>query len=214
MAFIYTHIAIPKSRRAKIELCLNGPIHFGSGAVANGSTHSVLLQTQVVDFCQRAIRFRQSPSWLLFALGAAAVGLLVYFLYVRPGYRINSKSKIGLIGLRAALLAMLLILLMRPVIVVPSIIPKSASVAVIVDDSRSMQLNDENVGCRVPGSSSMRVIRTAAPWSTDCCRWPTISMLRNYEDPRLHAGARSADRGHDWRRPRSARAGVVGLRRG
>src|SRR5262249_13463208 len=61
MAFTYTHIAIPKSRRAKIELCLNGPIHFGCGTVANGSTHSVLLQTQVVDFCQRAIRFRKSP---------------------------------------------------------------------------------------------------------------------------------------------------------
>src|SRR5215510_316418 len=65
MSFIYTHIAIPKSRRTNIELCLNGPIHFGSGAVANGSTHSVLLQTQVVDFCQRAIRFRQSPFMVL-----------------------------------------------------------------------------------------------------------------------------------------------------
>src|SRR5262245_60510460 len=43
MAFTYTHIAIPKSRRAKIELCLNGPIHFGSGATVNGSTHSNLL---------------------------------------------------------------------------------------------------------------------------------------------------------------------------
>src|SRR5262245_4858134 len=61
MAFTYTHIAIPKSRRAKIDLCLNGPIHFGSGAVANGSTHSILLQTQVGDFCQRPIRFRRSP---------------------------------------------------------------------------------------------------------------------------------------------------------
>src|SRR5262245_12989006 len=61
MAFTYTHIAIPKSRRAKIEVCLDGPIHFGSGATANGSTHSNLLQTQVVDFCERAIRLRRSP---------------------------------------------------------------------------------------------------------------------------------------------------------
>jgi len=45
MAFTYTHIAIPISRRAKIESCLNGPIKFGSGAMANGSTHSVFLQT-------------------------------------------------------------------------------------------------------------------------------------------------------------------------
>src|SRR5262245_2069330 len=78
MAFTYTHITIPKCRRAKIELCLNGPIHFGSGAVANGSTHSILLQAQVVDFCQRAIRFRQSPFVDLARVrrrGARAAGL-------------------------------------------------------------------------------------------------------------------------------------------
>src|SRR5262245_21641089 len=44
MAFINTHTLQSRRAGAKIELCLNGPIHFGSGAVANGSTHSVLLQ--------------------------------------------------------------------------------------------------------------------------------------------------------------------------
>jgi uncharacterized membrane protein len=94
-------------------------------------------------FAKGQFGFANRPSWIWLALGAMALGLLVYFLYIRPGYRINSKSKFGLIALRAALLGLLLILLMRPVVVVPSIIPKSASVAVIVDDSRSMTLNDE-----------------------------------------------------------------------
>jgi uncharacterized membrane protein len=106
-------------------------------------------------FAKGQFGFANRPSWLLLALGAVAVGLLVYFLYVRPGYRINSKSKIGLIGLRAALLALLLILLMRPVVVVPSIIPKSASVAVIVDDSRSMRLNDENGRSRIEAAKEI-----------------------------------------------------------
>src|SRR5262245_35146563 len=100
-------------------------------------------------FAKGQFGFANRPSWVWLALGAVALGLLVYFLYVRPGYRINSKSKFGLIGLRATLLALLLILLMRPVIVVPSIIPKSASVAVIADDSRSMRLNDENGRSRI-----------------------------------------------------------------
>jgi uncharacterized membrane protein len=106
-------------------------------------------------FAKGQFGFANRPSWIWMALGAAALGSLVYFLYIRPGYRINSKSRLGLIGLRAALLALLLILLMRPVIVVPSIIPKSASVAVIVDDSRSMSLNDENGRSRIDAAKEI-----------------------------------------------------------
>src|SRR5262249_17724657 len=106
-------------------------------------------------FAKGQFGFANFPSWIWLTLGAAALALLVYFLYIRPGYRINSKSKIGLIGLRAALLALLLILLMRPVIVVPSIIPKSASVAVIVDDSGSMRLADENGRSRIDAAKEI-----------------------------------------------------------
>lgn len=106
-------------------------------------------------FAKGRLGFANRPSWVWLALGAVALGLLIYFLYVRPGYRINSKSKFGLIALRATLLALLLILLMRPVIVVPSIIPKSSSVAVIVDDSRSMRLNDENGRSRIDATKEI-----------------------------------------------------------
>src|SRR6266511_207732 len=100
-------------------------------------------------FAKGQFGFAGRPSWIWIAFGAAALGLLVYFIYVRPGYRIDSKSKFGLVALRASFLALLLIMLMRPVVVVPSIIPKSASVAVIADDSRSMRLNDENGRSRI-----------------------------------------------------------------
>ncbi|MGH9768740.1 MAG: glutamine amidotransferase [Blastocatellia bacterium] len=106
-------------------------------------------------FAKGQLGFANRPSWVWLALTALALGSLIYFLYIRPGYRINSKSKLGLIALRASLLALLLILLMRPVVVVPSIIPKSTSVAVIVDDSRSMQLNDENGRSRIDAAKEI-----------------------------------------------------------
>jgi uncharacterized membrane protein len=100
-------------------------------------------------FAKGELNFANRPSWLLIVLIALALGLLVYILYIRPVYRINSQMKWGLIALRATLLALILILLMRPVVVVPSIIPKSTSVAVLADDSRSMQLEDEKNRSRI-----------------------------------------------------------------
>ncbi len=106
-------------------------------------------------FAKGNFGFANRPSWLLVILLALALGALIYFLYVRPGYRINSKSKWGLIALRAGLLALIFIMLMRPVIVVPSIIPKSTSVAVLTDNSRSMTLADENNRSRIDATKEL-----------------------------------------------------------
>jgi uncharacterized membrane protein len=106
-------------------------------------------------FARGQFGFANRPSWLLIAIIAIAFGLIVYFVYIRPGYRINSKAKIGLIALRASLLALLFILLMRPVVVVPSIIPKSTSLALLADDSRSMQLADENGRSRIDAAKEI-----------------------------------------------------------
>jgi uncharacterized membrane protein len=100
-------------------------------------------------FAKGQLAFLNRPSWILLGLIAVALGALVYFLYLRPGYRINSGSRWGLVALRAGLLALLTIMLMRPVVVVPSIIPKSTTVAMLTDDSRSMQLADENNRTRI-----------------------------------------------------------------
>ncbi|MGH9841741.1 MAG: VWA domain-containing protein, partial [Blastocatellia bacterium] len=106
-------------------------------------------------FAKGQLAFANRPSWLLMALLGAALAALIYFLYIRPGYRITSRSKWGLIALRASLLALLTIMLMRPVVVVPSVIPKSTSVAVLADDSRSMQLADENNRSRLEAAREL-----------------------------------------------------------
>jgi uncharacterized membrane protein len=106
-------------------------------------------------FAKGEFSFAYRPSWLLIVLVVIAFGALVYFLYIRPGYRLNSQSRWGLIALRAALLALLLIMIMRPVVVTPSVIPKSTSVAILADDSRSMQLTDENNRSRIDAAKEL-----------------------------------------------------------
>lgn len=108
-------------------------------------------------FAKGELGFANRPSWLLILLMALALGLLVYFLYVRPGYRINTKTRWGLVALRTTLLALLAVMLMRPVVVVPSVIPKSTGVAVLTDDSRSMQLADENGRSRLDATKELLV---------------------------------------------------------
>jgi uncharacterized membrane protein len=88
--------------------------------------------------------FANRPSLIIIALLAVLVAVLLYFLYIRPGYRIPAKSQWALIALRTVLLGVLAVLLMRPVIFISSIIPRSSYVGVLVDDSRSMQISDEN----------------------------------------------------------------------
>ncbi|HMV85537.1 MAG TPA: glutamine amidotransferase [Blastocatellia bacterium] len=106
-------------------------------------------------FAKGDFSFAGRPSWLILIFLALAMGGLIYFLYIRPGYRLNSRSKWGLIGLRAGLLALIFLMLMRPVVVVPSIIPKSTSVAVMADNSRSMTLADENSRSRLDATKDL-----------------------------------------------------------
>lgn len=106
-------------------------------------------------FAKGDFGFAGRPSWLILILLALATGGLIYFLYIRPGYRLNSRSKWGLIALRAGLLALIFLMLMRPVVVVPSIIPKSTSVAVLADNSRSMTLADENNRSRLDATKDL-----------------------------------------------------------
>ncbi|HEX7176266.1 MAG TPA: hypothetical protein VF240_13470 [Pyrinomonadaceae bacterium] len=78
----------------------------------------------------------------LLAVLALLFAALVYFVYVRARARPPGRRLAGLAALRAALFVLLVFLLMKPVVVVPSVVPRSSSVALLFDDSRSMQQPD------------------------------------------------------------------------
>lgn len=90
--------------------------------------------------------FDVRPSALVLVAGALALLAFVYFAYVRPRMRVGGQTRVGLIALRSALFLLILFLLLKPVVVVPSVIPRSSSVALVADDSRSMQMADGGGG--------------------------------------------------------------------
>lgn len=86
--------------------------------------------------------FDVRPGALILVLIVLLAGAFIYFIYVRPRIRLSRRTTATLIALRATLLAVMIVLLLRPVVVVSSVIPRSSYVAMVVDDSVSMKLND------------------------------------------------------------------------
>ena len=70
------------------------------------------------------------------------IPLVVWFLYRRTTRPVTRRWKNLLIGLRSAVLMLLLLLLMRPVITTFEVNPQETYLAVLVDDSASMQIGD------------------------------------------------------------------------
>ncbi|MDO8794740.1 MAG: glutamine amidotransferase [Vicinamibacterales bacterium] len=78
---------------------------------------------------------------ILVAAGAAVAALLTY---KTTGGEQPLRDRLVLIGLRIAVLALLVICLFRPTLILKASVPQQNFVAVLVDDSRSMTIADTN----------------------------------------------------------------------
>lgn len=110
---------------------------------------SFLFNRRQALFSKSQFSFGARPSVLLIVALIVGLACLIYFLYAVPAVRLTLRWRIGLIALRCALVAVILFCVMRPVIVVPSVIPQSSYVAVLMDDSSSMSLPDEGTHTRL-----------------------------------------------------------------
>src|SRR5690349_5134453 len=86
--------------------------------------------------------FDVRPGALLLILIFLLAAAFIYFIYLRPRIRLPKRTTATLITLRATLLTVMILLLLRPVVVVSSAIPRTSYVALVVDDSLSMKLHD------------------------------------------------------------------------
>src|ERR1700741_5563984 len=106
----------------------------------------VLFGHKRAGFTNGRCGFDVRPRFILLVFIAILVGVFVYFIYIRPRWRLPAGTTALLVALRSALLALMVILLLRPVVVVSSVIPRSSYVALVIDDSLSMKLRDSPGG--------------------------------------------------------------------
>ena len=93
------------------------------------------------------------PVWavLVPVLGAAAVAVI---LYGRTGGRLVGRDRMVLSALRIGALAILGFCLLRPVLVIATVVPQQNFLGILLDDSRSMQVADADG-------------RTRSAWTTE-----------------------------------------------
>src|ERR1051325_2030438 len=90
--------------------------------------------------------FDVRPRFVLLVFIAILVGVFVYFIYIRSRCRLTAGTTALLVTLRAALLGLINILLLRPDVIVSSVIPRSSFLALVFGDSLSMKLKDSAGG--------------------------------------------------------------------
>lgn len=94
-------------------------------------------------FEQGDVAFRPPlPAVLLLVLAAGAIGLVAW-TYRRPMAKARTVDRIALATLRAAAFAVLFLCLLRPVLMLSSVVPQQNYLGVLIDDSRSMRIADD-----------------------------------------------------------------------
>lgn len=104
---------------------------------------SFLFKYREAIFAKSQFAFGARPSVWTIAVLVVVLAALLYYLYAGAAIKLPAAWRVALITIRLALLGVILFCLMRPVIVVPSVVPQSSYVAVLMDDSASMSLIDD-----------------------------------------------------------------------
>src|SRR5690606_23925053 len=82
------------------------------------------------------------PVFVLLLAALAAVGLVAW-TYRRPMAKAAVGDRVALAMLRAAALAILFFCLLRPALLLSSVVPQQNYLGILIDDSRSMRIADE-----------------------------------------------------------------------
>ena len=106
------------------------------------SLFELLFKYRPLLFGQGDFAFRTPLVGFLAVLAAAAAGILTLRTYAQVRGNSQPFDRAVLAALRIAALAVLAFCLLRPVLVLSSVVPQENFLGVLIDDSRSMQIAD------------------------------------------------------------------------
>nr|MBA3270682.1 VWA domain-containing protein [Acidobacteriota bacterium] len=110
------------------------------------SFFQLLFEYRPVVFSQGELRFAAwGGSYVALVVAGLAVAAAIA-TYRTTGAKLKLRDRIVLAGLRVALIALVAVCLFRPVLVVKAAVAQQNFVAVLLDDSRSMQIADHENG--------------------------------------------------------------------
>ncbi|OGA51777.1 MAG: hypothetical protein A3G25_06265 [Betaproteobacteria bacterium RIFCSPLOWO2_12_FULL_63_13] len=99
--------------------------------------------------------FASPLPWSLGVLAAVAIAGLVFFSYRRPMVRLSAVQRAVLMGLRTLTLALLVLLLCRPIVLMPPSSAVEVVVPILVDVSRSMRVADADGETRIARAADL-----------------------------------------------------------
>ena len=107
-----------------------------------------LFKYQPIVYQRGTLGFQLLENPAYFALFAVAALVGAYFLYRKIQTQSPSFSSWGMVALRTGTLVILAFILMRPVLNISTVLPQESYLAVVIDNSESMQIQDNGQDSR------------------------------------------------------------------
>jgi hypothetical protein len=157
------------------------------------------------------MHFASLPPWWLTVLAALALAAAVFAAYRRPLAPLSKTQRAVLIGLRAAALIALLLVLFRPVALLPPAGDRDQVVPVLIDVSRSMRVADADGDTRIARAAALLRFDLLPLLSRQFTRTALGRRPSGSVNRRADARGRARDLSAGWRPPRTFP--VAGCRR-
>jgi hypothetical protein len=109
---------------------------------------AALFKYRPVMFQQGHLVFRSPVAIQILLAIAFAATIAAAWTYGRARGKSTGRERAVLFGVRSTVLALLTFALLRPTLVLSSVLPQQNYLAVLIDDSRSMRINDADGGTR------------------------------------------------------------------